>query len=74
MLAAVLRCRSWSDCWLAGWRKPALDQVARWVDGKQHLQERLSAAWKSPRHPGLEGGAICWSRMPQDTRDWIRGD
>src|SRR5262249_34883474 len=29
---------------VGGWRKPALNQVARWVDGKQHLQERLSTA------------------------------
>jgi len=29
---------------MGGWRKPALNQVARWVDGKQHLQERLSTA------------------------------
>src|ERR1051326_7745923 len=26
------------------WRKPALAEVARWVDGRQHLQERLSTA------------------------------
>src|SRR6266567_8434683 len=29
---------------IGGWHKPALAQVARWVDGKQHLQERLSTA------------------------------
>ncbi len=29
---------------IGGWRKPSLNQVARWVDGKQHLQERLSTA------------------------------
>jgi predicted nucleic acid-binding Zn-ribbon protein len=29
---------------IAGWRKPALPEVARWVDGRQHLQERLSTA------------------------------
>src|SRR5271167_3950943 len=29
---------------IGGWRKPALPEVARWVDGKQHLQERLSTA------------------------------
>src|SRR6185503_1643855 len=26
------------------WRKPALKEVARWVDGRQRLQERLSTA------------------------------
>jgi hypothetical protein len=29
---------------IAGWRKPALADIARWVDGRQHLQERLSTA------------------------------
>jgi hypothetical protein len=29
---------------IAGWRRPALPEVARWVDGRQHLQERLSTA------------------------------
>src|SRR6266568_2609739 len=29
---------------IGGWHKPALAQVARWVDGRQHLQERLSTA------------------------------
>jgi hypothetical protein len=36
-------------CMLVGlivglWRKPALKEVARWVDGRQRLQERLSTA------------------------------
>ena len=26
------------------WRKASLNQTARWVDGRQHLQERLSSA------------------------------
>src|SRR5688572_2205381 len=29
---------------VGGWRKPALNEVARWVDGRQKLQERLSTA------------------------------
>ena len=29
---------------IGGWHKPALAQVARWVDSRQHLQERLSTA------------------------------
>src|SRR5438094_10646561 len=29
---------------VGGWRKPALNEVARWLDGRQHLQERLSTA------------------------------
>ncbi len=29
---------------VGGWRKPEINEVARWVDGKQHLKERLSTA------------------------------
>ena len=29
---------------IGGWRKPGLGEVARWVDHRQHLQERLSTA------------------------------
>ncbi len=29
---------------IGGWRKPGLSEVARWVDGRQQLQERLSTA------------------------------
>jgi hypothetical protein len=29
---------------VGGWRKPDLKQAARWLDGRQHLQERLSTA------------------------------
>ena len=29
---------------IGGWRKPNIKQVARWLDGRQHLQERLSTA------------------------------
>lgn len=29
---------------MGGWRKAALPEIARWVDGRQHLQERLSTA------------------------------
>src|SRR5437867_7864757 len=29
---------------LGGWRKVPMGQTARWVDGHQHLQERLSTA------------------------------
>lgn len=29
---------------VGGWRKPSLPEVARWVDSRQHLQERLSTA------------------------------
>lgn len=32
---------------IAGWfRKPSLHDTARWVDGRQHLKERLSTAWE----------------------------
>src|SRR5205823_2654500 len=29
---------------MGSWRKASLNQTARWVDGRQHLQERLSTA------------------------------
>src|SRR5690349_1921542 len=29
---------------ISGWRKAPIKQVARWVDGRQQLQERLSTA------------------------------
>ena len=29
---------------IAGWRKPAMNEVARWVDGKRNLKERVSTA------------------------------
>lgn len=36
---------------LGGWRKPALADIARWVDGRQHLQERLSTALEVASDP-----------------------
>ncbi len=45
MLAAILPVPFMlAGLLIGGWRKPALNHVARWVDGKQHLQERLSTA------------------------------
>jgi hypothetical protein len=29
---------------IGGWRQPGLEEVARWLDNRQHLQERLSTA------------------------------
>ncbi len=39
---------------IGGWHKTALPEVARWVDGKHHLQERLSTALEVATNP--EGG------------------
>jgi hypothetical protein len=36
---------------LGGWRKPALKEVARWVDSRQNLKERLSTAWEVCSEP-----------------------
>src|SRR6267154_5240973 len=44
---------------IGGWRKPALNEVARWVDGRQHLQERLSTALEV----GNEGGSGRWAEL-----------
>ncbi|MDB6022412.1 MAG: hypothetical protein JWQ04_2269, partial [Pedosphaera sp.] len=39
---------------IGGWRKTSLNETARWVDGKQHLQERLSTALELAKGPGSE--------------------
>ena len=36
---------------VGGWRNPGLPEVARWVDGRQHLQERLSTALEVAADP-----------------------
>lgn len=36
---------------LGGWRKPGLSEVARWVDGRRHLKERLSTALEVSSSP-----------------------
>ncbi|MGD0259601.1 MAG: hypothetical protein ABSD29_07225 [Verrucomicrobiota bacterium] len=36
---------------LGGWHKTPLPEVARWVDGRQHLQERLSTALEVAAEP-----------------------
>ena len=48
---------------IGGWRKPVLNEVARWVDLRQHLQERLSTA--------LEVGA---KEQPGHWRDLVVTD
>src|SRR5437667_1891400 len=38
--------------WMIGfWRKPAFSEMARWLDGRQHLQERLSTALEVAKEP-----------------------
>ncbi len=34
---------------IGGWRKTSLEEVARWIDGRQRLQERLSSAMELAR-------------------------
>jgi hypothetical protein len=36
---------------LGGWRRVPLSQIARWIDGRQHLQERLSTALEVAAEP-----------------------
>lgn len=36
---------------IGGWRKPRLAEVARWVDSRQHLKERLSTALEVASEP-----------------------
>jgi predicted nucleic acid-binding Zn-ribbon protein len=44
LAVAVPFCGMLIGLLVGGWRKPPVKQTARWVDGKQHLQERLSTA------------------------------
>ena len=37
-----------------GWRKNTITETARWVDGRQHLQERLSTALELSKNHGSE--------------------
>ncbi|HXC97931.1 MAG TPA: hypothetical protein VN048_01230 [Verrucomicrobiae bacterium] len=39
---------------IGGWRQDSLSETARWVDGRQHLQERLSTALELAKSPGPE--------------------
>jgi hypothetical protein len=39
---------------IGGWRRDTVSQTARWVDGRQHLQERLSTALELAKNPGPE--------------------
>ncbi len=39
---------------VGGWRKNTISETARWVDGRQHLQERLSTALELSKGPGSE--------------------
>ena len=39
---------------VGGWRKNTVADTARWVDGRQHLQERLSTALELSKNPGSE--------------------
>ena len=39
---------------VGGWRKNTVAETARWVDGRQHLQERLSTALELSKTSGSE--------------------
>jgi hypothetical protein len=39
---------------IGGWKKLSISQAARWVDGKQHLQERLSTALEFSKQGGVD--------------------
>ncbi|SPE50291.1 conserved membrane hypothetical protein [Verrucomicrobia bacterium] len=44
---------------VGGWRKPRLNDTARWVDGRQHLKERLSTALEL----GSDPSAGRWGQL-----------
>jgi predicted nucleic acid-binding Zn-ribbon protein len=55
---------------IGGWRKPVLNEVARWVDGRQHLQERLSTALEVASAPNVG----TWRDLVvNDAADHIKG-
>ncbi len=55
---------------IGGWRKPALPEVARWVDGKQNLKERLSTALEV----SSAQGAGNWRELiVTDAADHLKG-
>src|SRR5271169_4095407 len=39
---------------IGGWHRDSLNEIARWVDGRQHLQERLSTALELSKTSGPE--------------------
>jgi hypothetical protein len=55
---------------IGGWRRMPLTEVARWVDGKQHLQERLSTALEVARSSEANGT----SAPPGNWRELIVAD
>jgi hypothetical protein len=44
---------------IGGWRSNSVAETARWVDGRQHLQERLSSALEMAR----AGGSESWRQL-----------
>jgi hypothetical protein len=44
---------------IGGWRKPSLNETARWIDIRQHLKERLSTALEVSKEPN----AGSWSDL-----------
>ncbi len=46
---------------IGGWRGNSLAETARWVDGRQHLQERLSTALEMAK--GKAGGGEAWREL-----------
>lgn len=55
---------------VGGWRKPRLDEVARWVDVKENLKERLSTALEVSRQsPAAEWNALVVTDAARHARD-----
>src|SRR6185312_9223774 len=46
---------------IGGWRTNSVSETARWVDGKQHLQERLSTALELAK--GQNVGTETWREL-----------
>lgn len=46
---------------VGGWRRNSVSETARWVDGRQHLQERLSTALELSKTSG--SGSETWREL-----------
>lgn len=52
---------------LGGWRSLGMAEAARWVDGREHLKERLSTALEVAAEPKPTPGATWWWQTPPST-------
>ena len=54
---------------LGGWRKLPLSEVARWLDGRRHLQERLSTALEVASGPDTRWRELVLTDAVEHTKE-----